>query len=74
MLKFSNRLKQLRKEKNLKQSDMAELLELTTRHYQQIEYGKVNIPTLTLIALADYFDVSLDYLVGRTNNPNSHKS
>ncbi len=74
MLKFSNRLKQLRKEKNLKQSDMAELLELTTRHYQQIEYGKVNIPTLTLIFLADYFDVSLDYLVGRTNNPNSHKS
>ncbi len=53
---------------------MAELLELTTRHYQQIEYGKVNIPTLTLIFLADYFDVSLDYLVGRTDNPNSHKS
>ncbi len=74
MLKFSNRLKQLRKEKKLKQSDMAELLELTTRHYQQIEYGKVNIPTLTLIFLADYFDVSIDYLVGRTNNPNSHKS
>jgi len=74
LLKFSNRLKQLRKEKNLKQSDMAELLELTTRHYQQIEYGKVNIPTLTLIFLADYFDVSLDYLVGRTDNPNSHKS
>ncbi len=74
MLKFSNRLKQLRKEKKLKQSDMAELLELTTRHYQQIEYGKVNIPTLTLIFLADYFDVSIDYLVGRTDNPNSHKS
>lgn len=74
LLKFSNRLKQLRKEKKLKQSDMAELLELTTRHYQQIEYGKVNISTLTLIFLADYFDVSLDYLVGRTDNPNSHKS
>ncbi len=69
MLKFSNRLKQLRKEKKLKQSDMAELLELTTRHYQQIEYGKVNIPTLTLIFLADYFDVSLDYLVGRSDDP-----
>ena len=74
LLKFSNRLKQLRKKKKLKQSDMAELLELTTRHYQQIEYGKVNIPTLTLIFLADYFDVSIDYLVGRTDDPNSHKS
>lgn len=73
MLKFSNRLKQLRKEKKLKQSDMAILLNLTTRHYQEIEYGKVNIPTLTLIFLADYFDVSIDYLVGRTDNPKINK-
>ena len=68
MLKFSNRLKQLRKEKKLKQSDMAELLELTTRHYQQIEYGNINIPSLTLEALADYFGVSTDYLLGRSDD------
>jgi len=42
---------------------------VTSRHYQDIEYGKINIPTLTLIALADYFDVSLDYLVGRSDDP-----
>ena len=72
MLDFANRLKQLRKEKKLKQTDMAVLLELTTRHYQEIEYGKVNIPTLTLIKLADYFNVSLDYLVGRSDDPTRH--
>ena len=74
MPKFSTRLKELRKEKGVKQKDMADLFGYTEAHYQQIEYGKVNIPTLTLIFLADYFDVSIDYLVGRTDDPNSHKS
>ena len=69
MLDFANRLKDLRKTKKLKQTDMAKFLNITVRHYQDIEYGKINIPTSTLIALADYFDVSLDYLVGRSDNP-----
>lgn len=69
MLDFANRLKELRKSKKLKQTDMAEILDITARHYQKMEYGKVNVPALTLIALADYFDVSLDYLVGRSDDP-----
>ncbi len=72
LLEFAKRLKQLRKAKSLKQTDMASLLKVTTRHYQEIEYGKVNIPTLTLIFLADYFNVSLDYLVGRSDDPTRH--
>lgn len=71
---FGSRLKDLRKSRNLKQTDIAALLKVTSRHYQDIEYGKINVPALTLIALADYFDVSLDYLTGRCDNPNSHKS
>ena len=69
MLKFSQRLKELRKKNKLKQTDMSNFLNITVRHYQDIEYGKINIPTLTLIALADYFNVSLDYLVGRSDDP-----
>lgn len=69
MIEFSKRLKELRKSRKLKQSDMAGYIGVTVRHYQDIEYGKINIPTLTLIALADYFNVSLDYLVGRSNDP-----
>ena len=68
MPKFSARLKELRKEKGAKQKDMAELLECTYNHYQQIEYGNVNIPSLTLEVLADYFEVSTDYLLGRSDD------
>lgn len=63
---FSARLKELRKEKGVKQIDMAELLSCTDRHYQRIEYGTINVQALTLITLSDYFGVSIDYLLGRT--------
>lgn len=44
---------------------MAELLGCTDRHYQRMEYGKVNLPSTTVIFLADYFGVTTDYLLGR---------
>ena len=44
---------------------MAELLNCTEQHYQKIEYGNVNVPATTVIFLADYFDVTADYLLGR---------
>ena len=68
MLLLSQRLKLLRNEKGVTQRDIAELLGKTSRHYQDIESGKINIPSLTLIKLADYFGVSLDYLVGRSED------
>ena len=68
MPKFSTRLKELRKEKHLKQVEMAKILECTETHYQQIEYGHVNIPSLTLETLADLFNVSTDYLLGRSDD------
>ncbi len=64
---FGVRLKALRKERNMRQVDMAALLECTDRHYQRIEYGDINIPALTLIKLADYFNVTTDYLLGRSD-------
>jgi len=66
MPKFSVRIKELRKEKGITQSEMAELLECKERHYQRIEYGQINVPSLTLERLADYFEVSTDYLLGRS--------
>lgn len=71
---FSERIKLLRKQRKLTQVDMAKFLGCTERHYQQIEYGRVNIPTLDLLALADYFDVSVDYLLGKTDEPKVCKS
>lgn len=72
MNNFSIRLKDLRRSAKVRQTDIAELLSVTARHYQQIEYGKVDLPTSKLIALADYFNVSLDYLVGRSDDPTRH--
>lgn len=64
---FSEHVRRLRKEKNLKQKEMAALLGCTERHYQKIEYGKVNVSATTLMTLADYFGVSTDYLLGRSD-------
>lgn len=63
---LGERLRLLRKERRMRQVDVAELLGITQAHYQRIEKGKINIPTLTLCTLADYFGVSTDYLLGRS--------
>lgn len=62
---LAKRLKALRQGKKVTQKQMAEMLDYTEQHYQKIEYGQVNIPISTLIFLADYFDVTTDYLLGR---------
>ena len=61
------RLKDLREERRIYQREMGELLGITLQHYQRIEYGKINISPVTLCTLADYFEVSTDYLLGRTD-------
>ena len=54
------------------QKDMAELLGVTERHYQKIEYGHINVSATTLILLADYFHVTTDYLLGREDTDDHH--
>ena len=66
MEKFGQCLKLLRNEKHMTQREMAAFLEKTERHYQDMEAGKINVPALTLIKMAEYFEDRLDYLVGRT--------
>ena len=66
MAKFGQRLKELRKNGKKKQADMAELLGCTISNYQKIEYGEINIPAISLMTLADYFGVTTDYLLGRS--------
>lgn len=69
MLIFSERLKQLRQSRDLTQKQIAELLDIAERNYRRYEAGEVNPVASNLIMLADYFDVSIDYLLGRTDNP-----
>lgn len=63
------RLKELRISKGLTLKAMAEHLNMVQRNYQRYETGEVDPPLSKAIALADYFDVSLDYLVGRSDEP-----
>ena len=69
---FANRLRDLRHSKKAFQKDIAALLDISDRQYRDYEAGKVDPPTSKTIALADYFDVSLDYLVGRSDDPTRH--
>jgi len=72
MATFSDRLKELRIAKGDTQVSMARFLGCTEQHYQRFEYGKVTPNAIVLGKLADYFYVSVDYLLGRTDNPKQH--
>lgn len=74
MTVFSERLRELRTQNKVMVKEIAELLKITARNYQRYEKGEIDPPTSKTIFLADYFDVSTDYLLGRTDNPNSHKA
>lgn len=63
------RLKELRISKKMTLQQMADILGLTQRNYQRYETGEVDPPTSKTIALADYFNVSLDFLTGRSDCP-----
>lgn len=64
---FAERLKKLRSEKNMVQKDIAKVLNITTSAYGFYEQGKRTPDQETLIKLADFFDVSIDYLLGKTD-------
>lgn len=68
-MSFSERLKILRTAQNLTQKQVYEAVNMSAIGYQRYEYGDREPAYKNLIALADYFDVSLDYLVGRTDKP-----
>lgn len=64
---FSQRLKYLRKEKGKTQQDMADFMNIRRSTYGEYERGKIVPPMDKLKVLADFFSVSVDYLMGNTN-------
>ena len=69
MQTLAKRLKELRESRRVYQREMAEHLGLSFRGYQNYETGQSEPKIATLIAIADYYQVSSDYLVGRTDVP-----
>ena len=69
---FSARIKDLRLSKNLSQAALGEIIGIKAQAINDIEHGRVKTTLDRAIALADYFNVSLDYLVGRSDDPKRH--
>ena len=61
------RIRDLREDRDLKQEDLARLLNCTQACYPNYENARRDIPTEALNHLADFYGVSVDYLLGRTN-------
>lgn len=66
---YYRRIQELREDHDKTQRDLAKLLDMPQSQYWRYERGYRDIPTDILIRLADYYKVSVDYLLGRTNNP-----
>ena len=64
---FSERIKELRLEKNLTQTQLGEIIGVKHFSIYSYEKGRACPEMKSLVALADYFDVSMDYLAGRTD-------
>ena len=63
---FEN-IRNLREDSDKTQEEIATYLNIKQTTYSKYELGKINIPVEVFIELADYYDVSVDYLMGRTN-------
>lgn len=69
---FAQRLLELRTSKNISQSQLGEIAGISYFAIGKMEKAQRAASIEVLYALADYFDVSIDYLVGRSNDPTRH--
>ena len=68
-----NRLRELREDKDLTQTQVAKLLNMSQTGYSQYEIGKNDVPTRVLIILSQFYNVSVDYLLNVTNEMKPYK-
>lgn len=70
---YFRRLRDLREDHDLMQKEIASILGIQQTVYSRYERGFQTIPIEHMLKLADYYNVSIDYLLERTNNPNISK-
>ena len=63
------RIRDLREDKDMNQTDVARLLGMSQTGYSKYETGENDIPTAVLIKLSRFYGTSIDYLLGETNDP-----
>lgn len=69
---FPKRLKKLRQNNNLTLKQLGKEVGITESAVGSLEHGRRSVSLATLVRIADFFDVSLDYLVGRSDDPRRH--
>ena len=67
------RIRDLREDRDLTQTAVAKMLGMSQTGYSKYETGENDIPTMILIRLARFYDTSIDYLLGQTDNPRRYK-
>ena len=67
------RLRDLREDKDMTQTQIAKMLGMSQTGYSKYETGENDIPTEILIKLARFYNTSIDYILGETNRPNRYK-
>lgn len=67
------RIRDLREDRDLKQRQVADFLNCSQQVYSNYELGQRDIPTDVLIRLSEFYNVSVDYLLGLTKNPKRNK-
>jgi len=70
---MENRIKDLREDRDLTQTQVAKAIGITQRKYSYIETGTQQLTDEILVKLAKFYDVSVDYLLGLTSNPKRNK-
>ena len=63
------KIRDLREDRDLNQTQVVEMLGMSQTGYSKYETGENDVPTEVLIKLADFYGVSIDFLLGQTNNP-----
>ena len=71
-MQFKN-LRAIREDRDIKQKDIAKVLNVSQNTYSQYETGVISITAEVLIKLADFYNVSIDYILFRTDNPDIQK-
>ena len=72
VVQFKN-LRGIREDKDIRQKDIAAYLNVSQNTYSQYETGVISLTAEVLIKLSDYYNVSIDYLLDRTDKPNIQK-
>ena len=66
-MKYNERIREIREDNSLTQQKVADLLNIGQRTYADYESGKTRIPIDSLLILAEYYNVSMDYISGASN-------